>query len=79
MLHSTGRVLLAHMNPSHSVAEATKVPVDIASAEIDDEAREVIEECLRVARERLDMDIGWLAEFRGDRKVFRVVEGATVE
>ena len=43
--------------------------------EITPEAREVIESCLRVARERLDMDIAWLAEFSGDRKVLRVVEG----
>ena len=43
--------------------------------EIDADTREVIEGCLRVARERLDMDIAWLAEFTGDRKVFRIVEG----
>jgi putative nucleotidyltransferase with HDIG domain len=43
--------------------------------EIDADAREVIEGCLRVARQRLDMDIAWLAEFTAERKVLRVVEG----
>ena len=49
--------------------------VTAGMGEIGAEAREVIEGCLRVARDRLDMDIAWLAEFQGDRKVLRVVEG----
>lgn len=46
---------------------------------IEPEARAVIEDALAVVRQRLDMDIGWLAEFHADRKVFRVVEGAKEE
>lgn len=53
----------------------TELPVDVDLVSIDPEAREVIESCLRLARERLGMEISWLAEIGGGRKVFRVVEG----
>ena len=65
------------MDSPHSAAAATELPLDVVGASIDPQAREVIRNCLAVARERLDMDIGWLAEFRGDRKIFRVVDGAS--
>jgi putative nucleotidyltransferase with HDIG domain len=42
---------------------------------IDPEAREVVESLLKLARERLGMDIAWLAEFTVERGVFRVVDG----
>ena len=58
---------------------ATALPIQVGMGDIGAEAREVIESCLRVARERLRMEIAWLAEFAGDRKVFRVVEGETDE
>jgi putative nucleotidyltransferase with HDIG domain len=67
------------MSPPDPVAMATELPVDIPGADIDSEARQVIKDCLVVARERLGMEIGWLAEFRGDRKIFRIVDGATDE
>ena len=57
----------------------TALAMPEALSEIDDEARTVIRNALDLARERLDMDIAWLAEFDGDRKVLRVVEGDTDE
>jgi putative nucleotidyltransferase with HDIG domain len=67
------------MDSPYSAATAAVMPIDVTRVEIEDEAREVIERCLSVAREQLDMEIGWLAEFRDERKVFRVVEGDTDE
>jgi response regulator RpfG family c-di-GMP phosphodiesterase len=67
------------MESPSSAAAAAVVPIDVVPTELDDEARAAVERCLSVAREQLGMDIGWLAEFCGDRKVFRVVEGATEE
>ena len=52
-----------------------RLPVATTFGPIDEETREVIAGCLRVARQRLDMDIAWLAEFTADRKVLRVVDG----
>src|SRR5579859_3295068 len=62
-----------------SQAATTTLPVAVGMEEIHPDARAIIEDALAVARERLEMDIGWLAEFHGDRKVFRVVEGAKEE
>jgi putative nucleotidyltransferase with HDIG domain len=42
---------------------------------LDAEARELIDGALRMARERLGMEVAWLAEFDGERKTFRAVEG----
>ena len=56
-------------------AVAAPMPARVPLADIDPEAREVIEGCLRAARERLGMEISWFAEFSGDRKIFRVLEG----
>ena len=67
------------MDAPRPAGAATEMPLDVGAAEIDAESREVIESCLRVARERLAMEIAWLAEFRADKKVFRVVDGATDE
>ena len=39
------------------------------------ETRDIIAGVLEIARERLTMEIGWVCEFEGDQKVFRVVEG----
>ncbi len=55
----------------------TTLEIPDALSEIDDEARVVIANALNLARERLDMEIAWLAEFDGPRKVLRVVEGDT--
>jgi hypothetical protein len=58
-----------------SDAAAAKPPVPVDLGAIDPEAREAVESCLRMARERLGMDIAWLAEFSEGRELFRVVEG----
>ena len=39
------------------------------------ESRNLIQGALAIAREHLAMDIAWVAEFTGDKKIFRVVEG----
>jgi len=57
----------------------TELVAPVALVDIDAEARDVVAAALGLAREWLDMDIGWLAEFSEDRKVFRVVEGALDE
>jgi HD-GYP domain-containing protein (c-di-GMP phosphodiesterase class II) len=54
---------------------ATKVPIEVEPVDIGGQAREVIEQCLHVARERLAMQIAWVAEFAGDREIVRIVEG----
>lgn len=55
----------------------TTLEIPDALSEIDDDARVVIANALNLARERLGMEIAWLAEFDGPRKVLRVVEGDT--
>ncbi|HWH15467.1 MAG TPA: HD domain-containing phosphohydrolase [Miltoncostaeaceae bacterium] len=54
---------------------AAEIPPRVDLARIDPEAREVIETCLGLARERLGMEIAWLGEFHDGREVLRVVEG----
>ena len=46
-----------------------------ADVGIPPESRELVEGALAIARAHLGMDIAWLAEFLGDKKVFRAVEG----
>lgn len=53
----------------------TTLDIPEALSDIDDDARAVIANALNLARERLEMEIAWLAEFDGARKVLRVVEG----
>lgn len=50
-----------------------------ALSEIDADARRVIANALELARERLDMEIAYIAEFTGEREVLRVVAGDTGE
>lgn len=54
---------------------AATIPYEAQLGGIEPEVREIVEAGLRVARERLGMEIAWLAEFTDERKVLRVVEG----
>lgn len=49
--------------------------VTVAIGELDTSAREVIDHVMEVARERLGMQISWVAEFTAEHKVFRAVGG----
>src|SRR5918994_5705710 len=53
---------------------ATKLSTEVGHVETD-ETQAVIEQCLRVARERLAMEIAWVAEFTADQEIIRVIEG----
>ncbi|HEY8582360.1 MAG TPA: GAF domain-containing protein, partial [Capillimicrobium sp.] len=56
-----------------------ELPLPTGMGRLEPEARDAIASCLSLARERLSMDISWVAEFVDERKVFRVVEGDTDE
>lgn len=67
------------MQEDGAAVTVTTLEIPDALSDIDAEARVVIANALSLARERLDMEIAWLAEFSGPRKVLRVVEGETDE
>jgi|GEM_PF-4788970 len=63
------------MSATGNGAAAAQLSAGVDLAAIEPEAREVIETCLRLARERLGMEIAWLGEFHDGREILRVVEG----